>query len=386
MTTLLSSALQAALYEKHEHRDMGAFYYSMNLQRIDAEGGGQGEDAAKALAFLATHHKVGVAAALLVVSVAVLLLLLSTGQQRFCVECALAFMASSDNVQDSWLLKELHQIIGIGCGGRSCSANCSACSSFSCTGHAAWLDTLAVPHAAEVDGLRRTSGLTQLWALQPHPSRRRCILAAAPVQEKGELAEAEAMALRLMDYGGQWKEAAKSLLREVRNLLRHHHPPHLGFTPAGPGRSSQSGKGPSAMGMLLSVCAWRLSGTSQSRPAAHSACSMHVWKLARLQCWLGGPSAPPTEPSTSVLLCVFKLLSAYATSSSSSNCAGAASQQLPRHLAIAQKLCASMMLLCSLPVFLVGYVSGAATPCSLWAWGGWTCPAALHGVATHQQS
>ena len=52
-------ALQAALYEKHEHRDMGAFYYSMNLQRIDAEGGGQGEDAAKALAFLATHHKVG---------------------------------------------------------------------------------------------------------------------------------------------------------------------------------------------------------------------------------------------------------------------------------------------------------------------------------------
>jgi hypothetical protein len=55
---------QAALYEKHGHRDMGAFFYSMNLQRIDAEGGGQGEDAAKALAFLAGHHKVRSLAAL----------------------------------------------------------------------------------------------------------------------------------------------------------------------------------------------------------------------------------------------------------------------------------------------------------------------------------
>ena len=43
------------------------------------------------------------------------------------------------------------------------------------------------------------------------------------LQATGNLAEAEAYCLQLLDYGAPSKEKAKSLLREVRSLQRHQH-------------------------------------------------------------------------------------------------------------------------------------------------------------------
>ena len=43
------------------------------------------------------------------------------------------------------------------------------------------------------------------------------------VQATGNLAEAEAYCLQLLDYGAPSKEKAKSLLREIRSLQRHQH-------------------------------------------------------------------------------------------------------------------------------------------------------------------
>lgn len=42
------------------------------------------------------------------------------------------------------------------------------------------------------------------------------------MQATGNLAEAEAYCLQLLDYGAPSKEKAKSLLREIRSLQRHH--------------------------------------------------------------------------------------------------------------------------------------------------------------------
>ena len=38
------------------------------------------------------------------------------------------------------------------------------------------------------------------------------------IQDNGDLAEAEAHCLRLLDVGGHFKERAKALLREIRSL------------------------------------------------------------------------------------------------------------------------------------------------------------------------
>ena len=43
------------------------------------------------------------------------------------------------------------------------------------------------------------------------------------LQATGNLSEAEAYCLQLLDYGAPSKEKAKSLLREIRSLQRHQH-------------------------------------------------------------------------------------------------------------------------------------------------------------------
>ena len=63
-----------------------------------------------------------------------------------------------------------------------------------------------------------------------------CKATIASVQATGNLAEAEAFCLQLLDYGAPSKEKAKSLLREIRSLQRHQR-----SAPGDPGPATHAG-------------------------------------------------------------------------------------------------------------------------------------------------